>query len=121
MKSSRVRFDSVDAYLAAFPEETRRVLAELRSTIKSAAPGVEETISYQMPTFTIQGQYLIYVAAWNKHIAMYPIPSGSEALQKELMPFIHGKGTLKFPLDKPLPLKLIRKIVKARLSEYLNS
>ena len=117
MKSKRVRFKSIDEYIATFPKDVQKILEELRATIKAAAPDAEETISYNIPTFTLHGTYLIYFAGWKNHISIYPIPSGSEAFNKEVSQYVEGKGTLKFPLDKPLPLKLITKIVKLRVAE----
>jgi len=120
MDRNKVRFNSIDDYVATFPEEIQKILEELRGTIRAAAPDAEETISYQIPTFTLNGKYLIYFAGWKTHIAMYPIPSGSEAFNKEVSQYVEGKGALKFPLDKPLPLKLISKVVKFRVAENLK-
>ena len=117
MKSKRVRFKSIDEYIATFPKDVQKILEELRATIKAAAPDAEETISYNIPTFTLHGTYLIYFAGWKNHISMYPIPSGTKAFNKKVSQYVEGKGTLKFPLDKPLPLKLITKIVKLRVAE----
>ncbi len=121
MKSNKVGFTSIDEYIATFPEEVQKILEEVRATIKAAAPAAEEKISYQIPTFTLNGKGLISFAGWKKHIAMYPIPSGTEAFNKEISKYIAGKGTLKFPLDKPLPLKLISKMVKYRVADNLKN
>jgi uncharacterized protein YdhG (YjbR/CyaY superfamily) len=118
MEKNKVGFNSIDEYIGAFPEETQKVLEELRATIKAAAPQAEEKISYQIPTFTLNSKYLIYFAGWKNHISLYPIPSGSEAFNKEVSQYAAGKGTLKFQLDKPLPLKLITKIVKLKVAEH---
>jgi len=120
MKSKKAGFNSIDEYIATFPKDVQKILEELRGTIKAAAPDVEEKISYQMPTFNLNGRYLVYFAAWKNHISMYPIPSGSEAFDKEVSQYAEGKGTLKFPINKPLPLKLITKIVKFRVAENLK-
>jgi uncharacterized protein YdhG (YjbR/CyaY superfamily) len=120
MKSKKAGFNSIDEYIATFPKDVQKILEELRGTIKAAAPDVEEKISYQMPTFNLNGGYLVYFAAWKNHISMYPIPSGSEAFNKEVSQYAEGKGTLKFPINKPLPLKLITKIVKFRVAENLK-
>lgn len=117
MKSTRARFQSMDEYIATFPDETRKILEELRATIKAAVPEAGETISYGIPTFTLNGKYLIYFAGWKNHISIYPIPTGTEAFNKQVSQYIEGKGTLKFPMDKPLPLKLITRIVKLRVNE----
>jgi uncharacterized protein YdhG (YjbR/CyaY superfamily) len=98
-----------------FPKETRKILRQVRAAIKAAAPGTKETISYNIPTFTLDGKYLIYFAGWKNHVSLYPIPSGTEAFNKEVAKYAAGKGTLKFPLDEPVPLKLIGRIVKYRL------
>jgi len=117
MKSTKARFQSMDEYIATFPDETRKILEELRATIKAAVPEAGETISYGIPTFTLKGKYLIYFAGWKKHISIYPIPIGTEAFNKQVSQYVEGKGTLKFPMDKPLPLKLITKIVRLRVNE----
>jgi len=118
MKSSKVSFKSIDEYIATFPENVQKILEELRGTINAAAPEAEEKISYNIPTFTLNGKYLIYFAGWKNHISIYPIPTGSEAFNKQVSKYVEGKGTLKFPLDKPLPLKLITKIVKLNVAEH---
>jgi len=117
MKSNKVGFTSINEYVATFPQATQKVLKELRAAIKAAAPGAREKISYQIGAFELNGRNLVHFAGWKNHVSMYPIPSGTEAFQKELTPYKAGKGTLKFPLDKPLPLKLISKIVKFRVAE----
>jgi len=117
MKSKKVTWKSIDEYLASFPEDTRKILEELRATINAAAPEAGEKISYNIPTFTLNGNYLIYFAGWKTHISIYPIPTGSQAFNKQVSKYVEGKGTLKFPLDQPLPLKLITKIVKLRIAE----
>jgi uncharacterized protein YdhG (YjbR/CyaY superfamily) len=117
MKSKKVSFTSIDEYIATFPDDVQNTLQELRLTIKSAAPDAKETISYNIPTFTLNGKYLIYFAGWKSHISIYPIPVGSEAFNKQISKYVEGKGTLKFPIDKPLPLKLITKIVKLKVAE----
>lgn len=120
MESNKVSFHSIDEYIATFPEKIQKILEELRGTIKAAAPEAKEKISYNIPTFTLNGAYLVYFAGWKKHISMYPIPSGTEAFNKEISQYVEGKGTLKFPIDKPLPLELITKIVEFRVAENLK-
>lgn len=117
MKSKKVTFKSIDEYIGTFPEDIQKILEELRGTIKAAAPEAEETISYNIPTFKMNGRYLIYFAGWKSHISLYPIPVGSESFNKQIAKYAEGKGTLKFPIDKPLPWKLITKIVKLKLAE----
>ena len=121
MDAKKVKFDSIDQYIAAFPEETQKLLEELRSTIKAAAPAVVEKITYQMPTFDLNGRHLVYFSAWKHHIGLYPIPAGDEAFQQEISQYKSAKSSLNFPIDKPLPLELIRKFVKFRVVESLEN
>ena len=120
MKSKKVSFNSIDEYIASFPKDVQKIMEELRATIKAAAPEAGEKISYGIPTFTLNGKYLIYFAGWKNHTSLYPIPTGSEAFNKQVSKYVEGKGTLKFPIDKPLPLKLITKIVKLKVAENLK-
>jgi uncharacterized protein YdhG (YjbR/CyaY superfamily) len=108
---------NIDEYIADFPTDVQEILQKIRVTIKKAAPKAEEAISYKMPTFNVMGQYLIYFAAYKKHIGLYPVPSGDDEFNKEISSYQAGKGTLQFPLDKPIPYKLISKIVKLRIKE----
>ena len=109
---------SVDEYIGGFPPETRAVLEELRALIRETAPEATEKISYAMPTFEVDGQYLVYFAAWKKHVALYPVTAGLvKALGEELKPYRQGQGALHFPLAKPLPVDLIRRIVEVRREE----
>jgi uncharacterized protein YdhG (YjbR/CyaY superfamily) len=117
MKSSN--FKSIDEYISTFPKNVRLVLEELRQTIKKAVPEAEETISYQMPAFRYKGM-LVYFAAYKKHIGFYPTSSGIEAFKKELSKYKSSKGAVQFPIDKPLPLTLVAKIVQFRLKEKLE-
>jgi uncharacterized protein YdhG (YjbR/CyaY superfamily) len=110
---------SIEAYIAGFPEDVQRILEQLRATIKKAAPDAEETISYTIPTFTLNG-HLVYFAAFKNHIGFYAIPSGNKAFEKELSIYKGGKGSVQFPLGKPLPLELITRIVKYRVAENLQ-
>jgi len=113
------KFTSIDGYIALFPDEIQKKLQEIRATIQIAAPAAKEKISYQMPAFAQKG-ILVYFAAWKDHIGFYPTSSGTQAFRKELSGYETTKGTVKFPLDKPLPLDLISKIVKFRLVENLS-
>lgn len=106
----------VDEYVAAQPKNVQAVLNKFRTTIKSAAPRAEEVISYQMPAYKHHGM-LVYFAAWPNHIGFYPTPGGITAFEKELSAYEKSKGTIKFPLDKPIPFNLISKIVKYRVKE----
>jgi uncharacterized protein YdhG (YjbR/CyaY superfamily) len=119
MESSKAGFTSVDEYIASCPEEIQKILQELRATIKAAAPEAVEKISYQMPTFALKGN-LVYFGAHKNHIGFYPAPHGVQAFQQEASMYETGKGTLQFPLDKPLPLDLISRIVKFRVAENLK-
>ena len=114
------KINSIDEYIATFPKDVQKILEEVRATIKAAAPGAREKISYQIAAFELNGKNLVAFAGWKNHISMYPIPSGSEAFNKEVSKYAAGKGTLQFPLDKPLPLKLITKIVKLKVAENLK-
>jgi uncharacterized protein YdhG (YjbR/CyaY superfamily) len=120
MIAKKPGFASMDEYIATFPEDVQNILKKVRSTIKAAAPKAEEKISYSIPTFTMNGKYLIYFAGWKSHISIYPIPSGTEAFNKKISKYADGKGTLRFPLHEPLPLKLIRQIVKNQIADNLQ-
>ena len=119
MKAKPTTPKNIDEYIAGFPADVQEILQKIRVTIKKAAPKAEEAISYKMPSFNLMGQYLIYFAAYKKHIGLYPVPSGDAEFNKEISIYQAGKGTLRFPLDKPIPYKLIRKIVKLRARERL--
>jgi uncharacterized protein YdhG (YjbR/CyaY superfamily) len=111
-------FATVDKYIASFPAETQAKLRELRATIRAAAPEAEEKISYQMPTFFLKGN-LVYYAGWKKHIGFYAIPSANEAFKEELSAYTVSKGAVQFPLDQPLPVDLITRMVRFRVAENL--
>jgi uncharacterized protein YdhG (YjbR/CyaY superfamily) len=116
MATSRIQFHDIDSYIAGFPEETRSLLEKLRATIRQAAPEAKETISYAMPTFTLNGN-LVHFAAFKNHIGFYPTPSGIEAFKKELSAYQGAKGSVRFPLNRPIPYELISRIVKFRAKE----
>ena len=118
MESEKAGFTSIDEYIATFPGEIQKILEEIRATIKAAAPEAEEKISYQMPTFFLKGN-LVHFAAFKKHIGFYPTPTGIEKFKKELSVYEGAKGSVQFPLDKPMPYALISKIVKFRVKENL--
>jgi uncharacterized protein YdhG (YjbR/CyaY superfamily) len=115
------QFATVDEYIGSFPEDVQDVLGKIRLTIRNAAPAAGERISYQIPAFTIDGRDLIYVAAWKKHIGLYPVSIADEALEKELAPYRTEKATLKFPLGKPIPYELVERLVMLRLEQRLES
>ncbi|EMK12530.1 iron chaperone [Leptospira kirschneri] len=116
MKSKKLNFKNIDEYINLFPEDVQDKLRKLRSTIRKAAPNAEEKISYQMPVFALNGN-LVYFAAYKKHIGFYPTSSGIKKFQSELNEYKTSKGTVQFPMDQPLPLRLIAKIVKYRIKE----
>jgi uncharacterized protein YdhG (YjbR/CyaY superfamily) len=106
---------TVDAYIKDFPEDIQNILSEIRSTIIKVAPNAEESISYGIPAYKLYGKPLVYFAAFKNHIGFYATPSGHEAFEKELAKYKQGKGSVQFPIDKPMPLTLISKIVKYRV------
>ena len=110
---------TIDEYIAGFPPDVQVILEKMRLTIRKAAPDAEEKISYQMPTFTLKGN-LVHFAAFKNHIGLYPTSSGTQAFRKELSVYEGAKGYIRFPKDKPLPLTLIRKIVKFRVAENIK-
>lgn len=115
MKTDHAKPATIDAYIAGFPAEVRDILEKIRLTIRKAAPDADETISYGMPAFTLDGP-LVYFAAFTKHIGFFP-PVRDEKLRREASTYAGEKGNLQFPLDKPIPYVLISKIVKARVKE----
>jgi uncharacterized protein YdhG (YjbR/CyaY superfamily) len=115
---TRTEFKTIDEYIDTFPQNIQDILRRLRQTIREAAPDAEETISYQMPTFRANGN-LVHFAAYKEHIGFYPEPSGIAEFKKDLSAYGGGKGTVRFPLDEPIPFDLIRRIVKFRVKENL--
>lgn len=107
----------VDAYIATFPAEVQAVLENVRATVRKAAPKAEEAISYSIPALKQDGSYVVYFSGNKQHVALHPVPKGDAALQKALAPYRAGKGTLRFPLDRPMPLALMAKVIKALLKE----
>jgi len=109
----------INEFIAGYPEDVQKILKKIRATIRKAAPQAEETINYGIPTFTLNGN-LVHFSAFKKHIGFYPTPSGIEKFKKELSVYEGAKGSVKFPLDKPIPYDLITKIVKFRVKENLE-
>jgi uncharacterized protein YdhG (YjbR/CyaY superfamily) len=107
---------TIAEYIASFPPNIQTVLEELRQAIRESAPNAEEVISYQMPAFKLNG-ILVYFAAFKNHVGFFPTASGIEAFRRELSPYKQGKGSAQFPLDKPIPFDLVKKIVKFRVKE----
>ncbi len=117
----KAAFTTVDEYIASFPEDVQAVLEKVRGTIRKAAPQAEEGIGYQMPAYRLHGP-LLYFAAWKDHWALYPA-NGTlvEAFAEELKPYEVAKGTIKFPYGRPVPVRLIRAIVKHRVAENIEA
>lgn len=115
----KTTYTIIDEYIATFPADVQAILQKVRATICKAAPGAEEAIKYQMPTFVLNGN-LVHFAAFKHHIGFYPVPTGIEKFKKELSAYPSGKGSVQFPLDKPIPYDLIGKIVKFRVKENLE-
>lgn len=109
--------DTVVGYIAGFPKDVQKVLKQIRSVIKQAAPEAVESISYAMPAYKLNGKPLVYFAGYEKHIGFYATPTGHERFKKELSKYKQGKGSVQFPLDEPMPLDLIKRIVVFRKKE----
>ena len=119
MRTDRTAPKNIDEYITGFPPDVQVILEKIRATIRKAAPGAEERISYQIPTFTLKGN-LVHFAAFKKHIGFYPTPSGIAKFKKELSAYESAKGSVQFPLDQPIPFALISRIVKFRVKENLD-
>jgi|SRR6185437_7536598 uncharacterized protein YdhG (YjbR/CyaY superfamily) len=119
MEHGKRSFGSIDEYIATFPENIQALLETVRATIHAAAPDAEECISYQMPAFALKGN-VVYFAARKNHIGFYPTPSGIEAFEDESASYVSTKSALQFPINQPLPLDLISKIVRFRVAENLS-
>ena len=120
MRTDQAAPKNIDEYIAALPPAVQEIMDKIRMTIRAAAPHVEETISYLMPAFRLKGHYLVYIAAYKKHIGLYPAPTGIAEFEEELSVYGSGKSAMKFPLNKPMPFDLISKIAKFRVTENLN-
>jgi uncharacterized protein YdhG (YjbR/CyaY superfamily) len=119
MEGNKITFQSIDVYILQFPPEVQEILNTLREVIKESAPGAVEKISYQMPTFALHGN-LVHFAAYKKHIGFYPAASGIAAFKNELSAYKGAKGSVQFPIEKPLPYELISEIVKYRVDENIK-
>jgi len=108
---------NIDEYIAGFPKSVQKLLEQVRKTIRKAAPDAEEAIKYQIPTFTLNGSNLVHFAAYKEHIGFYPAPRAIEEFKEELAEYAGAKGTVRFPLDEPLPLDLISRMVKFRVAK----
>ncbi|KOR89200.1 iron chaperone [Paenibacillus solani] len=118
MDKNKVTYESIDHYISTFPADIQEILESIRRVIREAAPEANEKIGYQMPTYWQQGN-VVHFAAFKNHIGFYPAPSGISEFEQELAPYITGKGTIQFPLGKPIPYDLITKIVKFRVGENI--
>jgi len=112
------KINNIDDYIAEFPLETQKLLLQIRKTVNEAAPTAVEKISYAMPTLFLNGN-LVHYAGYKNHIGFYPAPSGLKAFEKDVSRYKNSKGAVQFPIDKPLPLALIKKIVKYRVKENM--
>lgn len=112
---AKTNFQSIDEYIAACPPDSQAYLQQIRKLIHSLVPDAKEKISYQMAAFERNGKNLIHFAGWKKHVSLYPVPAGSEAFERQIAKYAGGKGTVKFALDEPLPLKLIERVIKLHL------
>jgi uncharacterized protein YdhG (YjbR/CyaY superfamily) len=119
MSQMKMQYKTIDEYIKIFPENIQGTLEKMRQTIRKAAPGAVEAIAYQMPTFRLNGN-LVHFAAFKHHIGFYPAPSGIDSFKDDLSPYKTSKGAIQFPLEKPIPYKLVEKIVKFRVKENLR-
>lgn len=119
MEAGKNNPGDIDSYIAGFPKEIQKLLQQCRSAIKQAAPAAEEAIKYGIPTFILQGN-LVHFGGFKNHIGFYPAPSGIKEFEKELSIYEGSKGSIKFPIDQPLPIALIKKIVKFRVQKTLE-
>ncbi len=120
MTTDKIKTKTIDTFIAGYPGETQTLLRQLRSTIKKVVPNAEEVINYGIPTFDLHSRHLVHFAAFKNHIGFYPTPSSIEEFKKELSEYKSAKGSVQFPIDKPLPLGLITKIVRFRVKEILK-
>lgn len=109
--ADKKQFMTIDEYISTFPVDTQVILEKMRQVMQKAAPDAVETISYNMPTFDLNGEHLVFFAGWKHHISLYPTPAGDEAFQQEISHYKRVKSTVQFPLDKPVPYDLVAKIV----------
>jgi len=108
---------TVDEYINSFPKQTQQALSQIRDTIRKVVPEAEETIAYRMPAYKVNGKPLVYFAGFKNHVGFYPLPHAIEEFKEDLREYKHAKGSIQFPLDKPMPLELIERMVISRLRE----
>ena len=114
-------FESIDEYISSFPAPVQEILTQMRSTIVTELPDATEAISYQIPTFRINGKNVIHFAGWKHHVSTYPIPVGDDAFQTEVAKYQSGRGTLKFPIAQPIPYEFVAKVAQLLAAErFLN-
>lgn len=113
--------DEIDRYIDSFPDDIKAILARVRLVIRKTAPEAEETLAYRMPAYRIKGKPLVYFAGYKNHVGLYATPSGHSEFEKELSVYKHGKGSVQFPIDKPIPYDLIERIVKFRITDLNRS
>ena len=114
-------FATIDDYISSFPVDVQAILEKVRRTIRNAAPAAGETISYRIPTITLDGRHLVYFAGWKHHVSLYPVPAVDEAFEQELAPYRAARATVRFPLREPIPYELIERLVALRVEQRVNS
>lgn len=117
MSQMQTNLTTIDAYIAGYPENVQAILQEIRRVIAEEVPAATEAIAYGIPTFKLRGKNLVHFGAYKNHIGFYPTPSGLEAFAEKLSAYASGKGSAQFPLDQPMPLDLIREIVRFRVTQ----
>ncbi|WP_276484144.1 iron chaperone [Paraflavitalea pollutisoli] len=118
MVTSAKKATNIDAYIAAFPEAVQQLLQTIRTTIQAEVPDAKEAIAYDMPTFKLDGRNLVHFAAFKQHIGFYPAPTGVASFEQALSVYKTGRGSVQFPLDKPLPLALIKRMVQHEVKRH---
>ena len=111
------KFASVEEYIGSFPAGVQAILEQVRRAILDAVPGAGETISYHIPTITLDGRLLLYFAGWKRHISLYPAPAGDESFERRIEPYRAEKSTVKFPLSRPIPYDLIEQVARLRAEQ----
>ena len=110
-------FTTIDEYISIFPADIQVILEKVRQAIHKAAPEAAETMSYAIPTFDLNGKHVVFFAGWKHHISLYPLPAGDEAFQQAIAHYTRAKGSIQFPLDKPIPYDLVAQIVTLLIEE----